>query len=141
MCSVLKAFHLNIEVREQQRLSPKRNTKFYLFYAFLALLESASGVSQARKLCYCFKNKMKRAPLKVQYIFSLQNLNAMFISLSYVLNVKISQSYNKNNFFILLFDTCYLVYRCFLLKQGVATRQKLNCCQQCYFVFKFTDSQ
>lgn len=52
--------------------------------------------------------------------FSFENSYAMFINLSYVLNVQISHGYNKNNLFILLFDPCYLVYCYSLLKQSVA---------------------
>jgi hypothetical protein len=44
----------------------------------------------------------------------------MFIHLSYVLNVQISQGYTKKNLFILLSDPCYLVYCYSLLKQSVA---------------------
>ena len=43
----------------------------------------------------------------------------MFINLDYVLNVQISQGYNKNNLFILLCDPCYLLYCYSLLKQNV----------------------
>ena len=115
------------EHRSERRVAtePGRNTKFYLFYEFLALPESASQVSQAeylnaKKLWDSFKNKINRASLKVQYAFSFQNFHAMFINLSYVLNVQISQGYNKNNLFILLSDPCYLVYCYSLLKQSVA---------------------
>jgi hypothetical protein len=62
---------------------------------------------------------MNIVSLKVRCAFSLQNLHAMFINLSYVLNVQISQGYNKNNLFILLSDPCYLVYCSYLLKQIV----------------------
>ena len=93
---------------------PGRNTKFYLFYEFLALSESASQVSQAeylnvKKLRYLFRNKINRASLKIQYTFLLQNLHAMFVNLSDVLNVQISPDYNKNNLFILLPDPCLLL--------------------------------
>jgi retron-type reverse transcriptase len=43
----------------------------------------------------------------------------MFINLSYVLNVQISQGYNRNNLFILLTDPCYLIYCYSLIKQSV----------------------
>ena len=104
---------------------PGRKTKFYLYYEFLALPESASQVSQAeylnaKKLWDLFKNKINKSSLKVQRAFSLQNLHAMFINLSYVLNVQISQDYNKNNLFILLSDPCYFLYCYSLLKQDVA---------------------
>lgn len=44
----------------------------------------------------------------------------MFIHLSHVLNVQISQGYNRNNLFILLTDPCYLVYCYSLMKQNAA---------------------
>jgi hypothetical protein len=103
-----------------------RKAKFpLLFYEFLALPETASQVSQteylyAMKLWDLFKNKINKASLKVQRAFSLQNLHAMFINLNYVLNVQISQGYNKNNLFILLCDPCYLLYCYSLLKKNVA---------------------
>ena len=104
---------------------PVRKAKFYLFYEFLALPEQASQVSQAEylhamKLWSSFKNKINKASPKVQHAFSLQNLHAMFINLDYVLNVQISQGYNKNNLFTLLSDPCYLLYCYSLLKQNVA---------------------
>ena len=104
---------------------PVRKAKFYLFYEFLALPEPASQVSQAEylhamKLWSLFKNKINKASPKVQHAFSLQNLHAMFINLDYVLNVQISQGYNKNNLFTLLSDPCYLLYCYSLLKQNVA---------------------
>ena len=102
-----------------------RKTKYYLYFDYLALPEPASEVSQAeylnaRKLWDSVKNKINKAPLKVQRTFSFQNLHAMFINLSYVLNVQISQGYNKNNLFTLLSDPCYLLYCYSLLKQNVA---------------------
>ena len=103
---------------------PERKAKFYLFYEFLALPESVSKVSQveylnAKKLWDWLKNKISKATLKVQHAFSFQNLHAMFINLNYVLNIQISQGYNKNNLFILLCDPCYLLYCYYLLKQNV----------------------
>ncbi|NNE32679.1 MAG: hypothetical protein HKN40_09940 [Winogradskyella sp.] len=113
---------------------PGRKVKFYIFYEFLALPEfhpflalpePANEVSQAEylnamALWDSFKNKINKASLKVQHTFSLQNLHAMFINLNYVLNVQISQGYNKNNLFILLSDPCYLLYCYSLLKKNVA---------------------
>lgn len=66
------------------------------------------------------KNKIHKASTKVQKAFSFQNFYAMFINLSYVLNVQISQGYNRNNLFILLTDPCHLVYCYLLMKQNVA---------------------
>jgi hypothetical protein len=90
-----------------------KKTKFYLFYEFLALPKSASQVSQAeylyaKKLWDLFKKKINKASIKIQRAFSLQNLQAMLINLSYVLNVQINQGYNKNNLFTLLSDPCYV---------------------------------
>ena len=66
------------EHRSERTVStePRRNTKVYLFYEFLALPESASQVSQAeypnaRKLWDSFKNKINRASLEIQCTFSL----------------------------------------------------------------------
>ena len=101
---------------------PSKKTKFYLFYKLLALPKSASQVSQAeyfyaKKLQDLFKNKINKTPIKIQSIFSFQNLHTMFIHLSYVMNVQISRGYNKNNLFTLLSDPCYFLYCYSLLKQ------------------------
>lgn len=111
--------------RRSERTVVTETVRKAKFYEFLALPESASQVSQAeylnaKKLWDLFKNKINKASLKVQRAFSLQNLHAMFINLNYVLNVQISQGYNKNNLFILLSDPCYLLYCYSLFKQNLA---------------------
>ena len=104
---------------------PGSKTKYYIFFDHLALPEPVGQVLQteylhAKKLWDVLKNKIYRASTKVQTAFSFQNFYAMFINLSYVLNVQISQGYNRNNLFILLTDPCYLVYCYSLMKQNVA---------------------
>lgn len=105
---------------------PGSKTKYHIFFDHLALPEPAGQVLQtehlnAKKLWDdVLKNKIYRASTKIQTAFSFQNFYAMFINLSYVLNVQISQGYNRNNLFILLTDPCYLVYCYSLMKQSVA---------------------
>jgi hypothetical protein len=102
---------------------PGSKTEYDIFFDYLALPEPARKVFQteylnAMKLWDWLKNKIHRASTKVQKAFSFQNFYAMFINLSYVLNVQISQGYNRNNLFILLMDPCYLVYCYSLIKQN-----------------------
>lgn len=124
---VLSSRSFSSEHRSEKTVAtePGRKAKFYLFYEFLALPESASQVSQAeylyaKKLWDLYKNKITKSSIKVQHTFSLQNLHAMFINFDYVMNAQISQDYNKNNLFTLLSDPCYLLYCYSLLKQNVA---------------------
>jgi retron-type reverse transcriptase len=44
----------------------------------------------------------------------------MLINLGYILNVQISQGYNKDNLFTLFSNPCYFLYYYSLLKQNVA---------------------
>jgi hypothetical protein len=119
---LLKNFVKNIEVRKQvvnKIRSPLK--KYYFFFDFFALPEKFSQVSQveysqAVEIWDLMKNKIKKASVKMQSIYSLQNFYAMFINLNYVLKTQINQGYNEDNLFYLLCDPCYLVYSFVQLK-------------------------
>jgi hypothetical protein len=104
---------------------PGIKTKYYIFFDYLALPEPGGKVLQAeylyaKKIWDFFKNKIYRASTKIQIAFSIQNFYAMFINLNYVLDVQISQGYNRNNLIILLSDPCYLIYCFSLMKQNAS---------------------